>query len=52
MTKPLRFQELIRALWEAPDADAGIIACFDDTGARCSPSVARFPVVGFAKPPW
>src|ERR1700687_573066 len=37
---------LIRALLEAPDADAGIIACFDDTGLDAARSVAPSPVVG------
>src|SRR6266852_7641831 len=37
---------LIRALLEAPDAYAGIIACFDATGLDAARSVARFPVVG------
>ena len=40
---------LIRALLEAPDADAGIIACFDDTGLDAARSVARFPVVGICE---
>ena len=38
---------LIRALLEAPDA--GIIACFDDTGLDAARSVARFPVVGICE---
>ena len=33
----------------APDADAGIIACFDDTGLDAARSVARFPVVGICE---
>src|SRR5258708_32993087 len=37
---------LIQALLNAPDADAGIIACFDDTGLDAARSVAPFPVVG------
>src|SRR6267142_2929204 len=37
---------LIQALLNAPDADAGIIACFDDTGLDAARSAARFPVVG------
>ena len=40
---------LIRALLEAPDADAGIIACCDDTGLDAARSVARFPVVGICE---
>jgi allantoin racemase len=40
---------LIRALMETPDADAGIIACFDDTGLDAARSVARFPVVGICE---
>jgi allantoin racemase len=40
---------LIQALLEAPDADAGIIACFDDTGLDAARSVARFPVVGICE---
>ncbi len=40
---------LIRALLEAPDADPGIIACFDDTGLDAARSVARFPVVGICE---
>jgi allantoin racemase len=40
---------LIRALLEVPDADAGIIACFDDTGLDAARSVARFPVVGICE---
>ena len=40
---------LIRALLEAPDADAGIIACFDDTGLDAARSVAGFPVVGICE---
>lgn len=37
---------LIRALLSANDADAAIIACFDDTGLDAARSVAPFPVVG------
>src|SRR3984893_15069183 len=37
---------LIQALLQASDADAGIIACFDDTGLDAARSMARFPVVG------
>src|SRR5260221_8038494 len=40
---------LIQALASAPDADAGIIACFDDTGLDAARSVARFPVVGICE---
>src|ERR1700682_6539615 len=40
---------LIRALLQVPDADAGIIACFDDTGLDAARSVARFPVVGICE---
>jgi allantoin racemase len=40
---------LIQALLEAPDADAGIIACFDDTGLDAARSAARFPVVGICE---
>jgi allantoin racemase len=40
---------LIQALLDAPDADAGIIACFDDTGLDAARSVAPFPVVGICE---
>src|SRR6266446_3457738 len=40
---------LIQALLNAPDADAGIVACFDDTGLDAARSVARFPVVGICE---
>src|ERR1700712_5427918 len=40
---------LIQALLGAPDADAGIIACFDDTGLDAARSVAPFPVVGICE---
>jgi allantoin racemase len=40
---------LIQALLNASDADAGIIACFDDTGLDAARSVARFPVVGICE---
>jgi allantoin racemase len=40
---------LILALLNAPDADAGIIACFDDTGLDAARSAARFPVVGICE---
>jgi len=36
---------LIQALMNAPDADAGIVACFDDTGLDAARTAARFPVV-------
>ena len=37
------------AIASAPGADAGIIACFDDTGLDAARSVARFPVVGICE---
>jgi allantoin racemase len=40
---------LIQALLNAPDADAGIIACFDDTGLDAARSVAPFPVAGICE---
>jgi allantoin racemase len=40
---------LIKALLDAPEADAGIIACFDDTGLDAARSAARFPVVGICE---
>jgi allantoin racemase len=40
---------LIQALLNAADADAGIIACFDDTGLDAARSVAPFPVVGICE---
>lgn len=40
---------LIQALLQSPDADAAIIACFDDTGLDAARSVARFPVVGICE---
>ncbi len=40
---------LIQAFMNAPDADAGIIACFDDTGLDAARSVARYPVVGICE---
>ncbi len=40
---------LIQALLNVPDADAGIIACFDDTGLDAARSVAPFPVVGICE---
>ena len=40
---------LIQALRSAPDADAGIVACFDDTGLDAARSAAPFPVVGICE---
>jgi allantoin racemase len=40
---------LIQAFLSAPDADAGIIACFDDTGLDAARSAAPFPVVGICE---
>jgi allantoin racemase len=40
---------LIKVLLNTPDADAGIIACFDDTGLDAARSAARFPVVGICE---
>jgi allantoin racemase len=40
---------LIQALLNAPDADAAIIACFDDTGLDAARSVTRYPVVGICE---
>jgi allantoin racemase len=40
---------LIAALLAAPESDAGIIACFDDTGLDAARSIARFPVVGICE---
>jgi allantoin racemase len=40
---------LIQALQNAPDADAAIIACFDDTGLDAARSAARYPVVGICE---
>lgn len=40
---------LIQALMNTPDADAGIIACFDDTGLDAARSAVRFPVVGICE---
>jgi allantoin racemase len=40
---------LISALLNAPEVDAAIIACFDDTGLDAARSVARFPVVGICE---
>ena len=43
---------LIQALLNAPDADAGIIACFDDTGLDAARSARRFRWSGFARRHW
>lgn len=40
---------LIQALQNTPDADAAIIACFDDTGLDAARSAARYPVVGICE---
>lgn len=40
---------LIQAFSKSIDADAGIIACFDDTGLDAARSVACFPVVGICE---
>jgi allantoin racemase len=40
---------LIQALQDTPDADAAIIACFDDTGLDAARSAARYPVVGICE---
>ena len=40
---------LIQALSNAPDADAAIIACFDDTGLDAARTVARYPVIGICE---
>lgn len=40
---------LIQALSSLPDADAGIVACFDDTGLDAARSASRFPVVGICE---
>lgn len=40
---------LMSALMNAPDAAAGIIACFDDTGLDAARSAVRFPVVGICE---
>ena len=40
---------LIAALLNAADADAGIIACFDDTGLDAARSIAPCPVVGICE---
>src|SRR6476660_5433578 len=40
---------LIEALLKTPDADVGIVACFDDTGLDAARTAARFPVVGICE---
>ena len=40
---------LIQALLNAPDADAGIVACFDDTGLDAARSAVGFPVIGICE---
>ena len=40
---------LIQALMNAPDVDAAIVACFDDTGLDAARTAARFPVVGICE---
>jgi allantoin racemase len=40
---------LIQALQDNPDADAAIIACFDDTGLDAARTAARYPVVGICE---
>jgi allantoin racemase len=40
---------LIQAFLNAAGADAGIIACFDDTGLDAARSAVRFPVVGICE---
>lgn len=40
---------LIQAFLNAPASDAGIIACFDDTGLDAARSVTAFPVVGICE---
>src|SRR5437763_11320634 len=40
---------LIQAFLNAGDADAGIIACFDDTGLDAARSAAPFPIVGICE---
>ena len=40
---------LIKALTHAHDADAAIIACFDDTGLDAARSIMDFPVVGICE---
>src|SRR4051812_6388902 len=40
---------LIQAFLKATGADAGIVACFDDTGLDAARSAAGFPVVGICE---
>jgi allantoin racemase len=40
---------LIKALSDAPDADAAIIACFDDTGLDAARTAVPYPVVGICE---
>ena len=40
---------LIQALRDTPDADAAIVACFDDTGLDAARTAAPFPVVGICE---
>jgi len=40
---------LIAEMGKAPDADAFIIACFDDTGLEAARSFARAPVIGIGE---
>ncbi|MCA1455563.1 aspartate/glutamate racemase family protein [Bradyrhizobium sp. BRP22] len=40
---------LVQALLNAQDANAGIIACFDDTGLDAARSAAPFPVIGICE---
>jgi allantoin racemase len=40
---------LIQALSNVPDADAAIIACFDDTGLDAARTAVRYPVVGICE---
>src|SRR5690349_20890059 len=40
---------LIKALQDAPDADAAIIACFDDTCLDAARTAARYPVIGICE---
>src|SRR6266702_7540749 len=40
---------LIQALMNAPDAGAGIVACFDDTGLDAARSAAPFPIIGICE---
>lgn len=40
---------LIKALSDAPDADAAIIACFDDTGLDAARTAMPYPVIGICE---